>query len=71
MELIDVQPQEFLFHFGVTHTDLLKFKIILDNMEFNYDGKLPAHVAAKDYLENKLYPSILEAMKVVEDKDGS
>jgi len=31
MELISIQPREFLFHFGVSQSDLLKFKIILDS----------------------------------------
>lgn len=71
MELMSVQPREFLFHFGITHSDLLKFKIILDNIQFNYDSTVPAHIAAKDYLESKLYPAILEGLKAVEVSDGS
>jgi hypothetical protein len=70
MELMSVQPREFLFHFGVSHSDLLKFKIILDNMVFNYDSSQPGHVAAKEYLETKLYPVVVEGLKAVEESDG-
>jgi len=69
MELMSVQPREFLFHYGISHTDMLKLKIVLDNMQFNYDGTIPGHVAAKEYLETKLYPAIVEGLKAVEVKD--
>ena len=71
MDLIDVQPKEFMFMYGVTLTDLKKFRLILDNMQFNYDGNNKDHVAAKKYLEEKLYPSIKEGLKSVEDYNGS
>ena len=67
MDLIDVQPKEFMFMYGVTLTDLKSFKIILDNMQFNYDGSNPEHVKAKKYLEIKLYPAIKQGFKAVED----
>lgn len=71
MELIEIQPKEFLFHFGITHTDLLKLRIILENIQFNYDSTIPAHVAAKEYLESKLYPTVVEGLKAVEgNTDG-
>ncbi len=66
MDLLDVQPKQFIFHYGITHSDLLKFKIILDNMQFNYDSNYAAHIAAKEYLETTLYPAIIEGLKSVE-----
>ncbi len=69
MELISIQPREFLFHFGVSQSDLLKFKIILDNMQFNYDSSIPGHMAAKEYLETKLYPVVVEGLKAVEESN--
>ena len=71
MDLIDVQPKEFMFMYGITLTDLKKFAIILNNMQFNYDGKNKDHVAAKKYLEEKLYSSINDGLKAVEDYNGS
>lgn len=71
MNLIDVQPNDFMFMYGITLTDLKKFKIILDNMEFKYDGTIPEHEEAKDYLETELYPAIKQGLKAVEDKDGT
>lgn len=67
MELIDVQPKDFMFLFGMTLTDLKKFKLILDNMQFNYDGANQEHVKAKEYLEEKLYPTVQEGLQVVKD----
>lgn len=71
MDLIDVQPKEFMFMYGITLTDLKSFSLILDNIQFNYDGKNPEHVKAKKYLEKKLYPSIQEGLKAVEDYNVS
>ena len=70
MELMSVQPREFLFHFGIPHSDLLKFKLILDNMQFNYDSSIPGHIAAKEYLETKLYPAVKEGLKAVEESNA-
>lgn len=65
MELIDVQPQDFMFLFGITLTDLKKLKLILDNMQFNYDSTKKEHIEAKTYLEEKFYPRIIESMESV------
>lgn len=71
MELIDVQPKDFMFLFGMTLTDLKSFKVIMDNMQFNFDGSKEEHVKAKEYLELKLYPTIKEGLKAVEEfNDG-
>jgi len=67
MELIDVQPKDFMFLFGMTLTDLKKFKLIMDNMQFNFDSTNKEHIAAKEYLETKLYPTVQSGMKAVED----
>lgn len=71
MDLIDVQPKEFMFMYGITLTDLKSLVLILDNMQFNYDGNKPEHIKAKKYLEDKLYPSVQEGLKAVEDYNGS
>jgi len=70
MDLLDVQPKQFIFHYGITHTDLLMFKIILDHMQFNYDSAVPEHIAAKEYLETRLYPSVIDGLKSVEGSNG-
>lgn len=69
MELIDVQPKDFMFLFGMPLADLKSLKIVLDNMEFKYNGQDPEHVKAKVYLE-KLYQTISEAFKAVEDYEN-
>ena len=71
MELIDVQPKDFMFLFGMTLSDLKKFKLIMDNMQFNFNSKDKNHVAAKVYLEEKLYPTIKAGLQAVEDYNES
>lgn len=71
MDLVDVQPKEFMFLYGITLTDLKSLKLILDNMQFNYDGVNKDHIKAKEYLEKKFYPSVQEGLKSVEDYNGS
>jgi len=71
MDLIDVQPKEFMFMYGITLTDLKKLEVILDNMQFNYNSALPEHNEAKEYLETKFYPAVKEGIKIVGGPDGS
>lgn len=67
MDLIEIQPKDFMFLFGMTLTDLTKLKLILDNMQFNFDGTNPDHVAAKEYLETRLYKTVQSGMDAVEE----
>ena len=71
MELIDVQPQDYMFLFGITLTDLKKLKLILDNMQFDYDSTKKDHMEAKTYLEEKFYPRVKESMDSVNVKSNS
>lgn len=36
----------------------MSLKVILDNMQFNYDGENPEHVKAEEYLTQVLYPTV-------------
>lgn len=70
MDLINVQPKEFLFMYGISHSELIMLDTIFNNMQFNYDGTKSEHIKAKEYLETKFYPSIQEGLKAVEDYNG-
>jgi len=71
MELIDIQPQEFMLMYGITLTNLKKLSIILDNMQFNYNSTLPEHMEAKEYLETGLYPAIQAGLKAAGETNDS
>lgn len=63
MRIIEAIPKEIHFLTEITFAELQHLQTILDNMVFNYDGTTPAHVEAKQYLENQLYPTIAAAIK--------
>lgn len=65
MHIIDVVPEKVHFLIDIPMDEMEYIKIILDNMVFNFDSKLPEHMAAKAYLENKFYPTIDQSIKSI------
>lgn len=63
MQLLDAVPKDIHFILEMSMKDLISLKVILDNMEFAYDGKDDTHVEAKRYLEETLFPTVTNLLQ--------
>lgn len=67
MTIVDAIPRDVHVIADFSISSLKKFKTVLDNMTFNYNSNDSAHVEAKEYLEQVLYPAITNALETYSD----
>lgn len=72
MRAVKYVPREIYVLVEFSLKELVMLETILRNTQFNYDGDNPAHLEAKEYLENDLYQNVKKAIsEVASDVAGS
>lgn len=67
MQVIKAIPKDIHILVDIPLTELQYLDIILNNMVFNYDGKIPEHIEAKRYLENGLSVFVTDTLEELSD----